>query len=347
LFLAFSLLTPLFFFLILPVSKAEAGILSFTKEAQAQTPDANLQSNTQTVQLLEGFSSPSLNEATSPILAFEGDGALLPLIGPMGTPVDLGEEGLFDGQISVYVVREGDTVAAIAKMFGVSANTIIWANDLDPKGKLKVGDTLIILPITGVQYEIKKGDTLESIAKKFGGDVTEIRRFNGLAVDEKIIPGDFLIIPNGDMHLAAAPAKKSTTAPKTATNLKSIEPGFFIRPIGPGFQWRKSQGFHGPYNAIDIAAPTGTPIQAAAAGTVISAKGGGWNGGYGQIVIIAHDNGTQTLYAHLSKVSTSVGARVGQGETIGLVGSTGRSTGPHLHFEIRGAAARPILSALY
>lgn len=342
LFLAFSILAPLFLFLILPVHRAEAGFLSFAKQAEAQTDDGLNKPNTQTLPILEGFSSPIAGETSDNTLAVETDGSLVPVIGPMGTAADLGEEDFSDGQISLYVVREGDTLAAIAKMYDVSTNTIIWANDLD-SSKLKVGDTLIILPITGVQYEIKKGDTLESIAKKFDGDVSEIRRFNGLGLEEKLIPGEFLIIPDGEVK--SVTSKKPIV--KNKNPLKSVAASYYIRPVGPNSKWRKSQGFHGPYNGIDIAASTGTPLLAAAAGKVIRSKDAGWNGGYGKMIIIAHDNGTQTLYAHLSKAIVGVGERVDQGQTIGLTGSTGRSTGPHLHFEIRGAAARPILSELY
>jgi murein DD-endopeptidase MepM/ murein hydrolase activator NlpD len=100
--------------------------------------------------------------------------------------------------------------------------------------------------------------------------------------------------------------------------------------------WPITQGLHG-FNAVDIGAPRGTAILAAAGGEVIVAKSGGWNGGYGSYVVIAHGNGTQTLYAHMSKVIATVGSMVGQGDTIGLVGATGEATGPHLHIEVRGA----------
>lgn len=100
---------------------------------------------------------------------------------------------------------------------------------------------------------------------------------------------------------------------------------------------RRSQGPHGPGGrGIDMAAPTGTPIVAAASGTVLLSKGG-YSGGYGEMIVIQHANGTKTLYAHMSKRATTTGAKVSQGETIGYVGSTGRSTGPHLHFEVQGA----------
>jgi murein DD-endopeptidase MepM/ murein hydrolase activator NlpD len=99
---------------------------------------------------------------------------------------------------------------------------------------------------------------------------------------------------------------------------------------------RKSQGIHG-YNGVDLAAPTGTQVLAAASGQVLISRFGGWNGGYGNYIVIKHSNGTQTLYAHNSANYVSVGQWVSQGDVIGLVGNTGKSTGSHLHFEVRGA----------
>ncbi|KKS58388.1 MAG: Peptidoglycan-binding LysM [Candidatus Nomurabacteria bacterium GW2011_GWF1_42_40] len=125
--------------------------------------------------------------------------------------------------------------------------------------------------------------------------------------------------------------KKSNTIQSTLKNIA----GYFINPV-PEFK-RKSQGLHGPgMRGIDLAAPTGTRILASAPGTVIFARLG-YNGGYGNMVTIQHPNGTKTLYAHMSRIATKVGARVERGELIGYVGSTGRSTGPHLHFEVFGA----------
>ena len=340
--MAFALLAPAFFFVILP-AKAQAGFLSFAKEVEAQTQNELNKPNTQTVSLLEGFSSPSATESSNAVVAIDEDGALVPATGPLGTAADLDSDLLTGGEISLYVVHEGDSLAAIAKMFGVSVNTIRWANDL-VNGQIKAGDTLIILPISGVQYEIKKGDTLESIAKKFGGDVTEIRLFNGLTPDQKLAVGDSLIIPDGE--LSAAPTVKKPAVSNSTNNGKPVPAGYYVRPVQAGSPWRKSQGFHGRYSGIDLAAPTGTPLVAAADGVVLRAKSG-WNGGYGQMVIISHPNGTQTIYAHLSKILVNTGDKVAQGQLIGKVGSTGKSTGPHLHFEIRGTSPRPILSKLY
>ena len=106
-----------------------------------------------------------------------------------------------------------------------------------------------------------------------------------------------------------------------------------MRPIAGG---HRSQGIHG-HNGVDLAASVGTPIYASAAGTVIISKTGGYNGGYGNYIVIRHDNGTQTLYAHNTENYVGVGETVSQGQTIGTVGSTGRSTGAHVHFEVRGA----------
>jgi murein DD-endopeptidase MepM/ murein hydrolase activator NlpD len=109
--------------------------------------------------------------------------------------------------------------------------------------------------------------------------------------------------------------------------------GFFIWPVGGGV---KTQGLHG-YNGIDIGAPKGTPIYASAGGVVIVSRDSGWNGGYGEYVVIAHDNGVQTLYGHMSRVVAQAGTHVDQGDIIGYIGQTGKATGPHLHFEVRGA----------
>ena len=114
--------------------------------------------------------------------------------------------------------------------------------------------------------------------------------------------------------------------------------GYFINPVPTG---RKTQGLHGPgHRGIDIGAPTGSPIYASASGKVLAVKTGcklgqtRCGGGYGNMVIVQHPNGTKTLYAHMSKVGTYNGAQVKRGEIIGYVGSTGKSTGPHIHFEV-------------
>jgi murein DD-endopeptidase MepM/ murein hydrolase activator NlpD len=242
--------------------------------------------------------------------------------------------------ITVYTVKAGDTISTIAEEFHVSVNTIRWANELNAKSTINVGDKLTILPVTGIQYKVKSGDTISGIAKKFDADQMEIITFNDLENGQAIKVGMELIIPDGE---PVAPAPKKTAKKETAKSassksdekvMKAVSSGYYIIPIADG---RITQGIHG-YNGIDIGAPIGTPVLAAADGEVIIVKGkNAWNGGYGNYIVIKHDNGTQTLYAHLDKNLVSVGDHVSQGEKIGLSGNTGRSTGPHLHYEVRGS----------
>lgn len=245
-------------------------------------------------------------------------------------------------RISVYVVRPGDTLSEIATMFGVSVNTIIWANNLKGATDVHPGDTLIILPVSGIEHTVAKGETLQSLAKKYGADAGEIAQYNGLDASAALAAGSSIIIPGGEI---AAPAPVKSTGTKAASGGKSISepylggsgaavPGFFVNPLPGGIL---TQGIHG-WNAVDIGAARGTPIHAAAGGTVIIAKNNGaWNGGYGNYVVITHANGTQTLYAHMTHSIVTPGQTVSAGEIIGYVGATGEATGPHLHFEVRGA----------
>jgi LysM repeat protein len=238
-------------------------------------------------------------------------------------------------EISVYVIRKGDSISQIADMFSVSTNTILWANDMKKGDKLTEGDVLVILPVSGVKHVVLKGQTLKGLANKYSVDVSDIAGFNGIAEDAKLAIGDELIIPDAQI-VSAEPEQPKTIITNPIDSIKTtlkVLIGYFINPV-PDYK-RKSQGLHGR-NGVDLAAPSGTPIVASASGVVLLARKG-YNGGYGNMVIIKHPNGTQTLYAHQSKIATSTGAQVSQGEVIGYVGSTGHSTGPHLHFEVYGA----------
>ena len=266
------------------------------------------------------------------------DNAILPAMGPTGAPDGKEVSIAPSNDTSVYVVRDGDAISQIADMFGVSVNTILWANNMKKGDKLTPGDVLLILPISGVEHTVAKGQTLQSIAKLYKVDVNDILQNNDISSDSPLAVGDTLIIPNGQKsdegdkpikNVAESAAKdKQYYQQHPVQNLA----GYFIDPV-PGY--RLSQGIHDK-NAVDLAIKTGTPIHAAAAGRVTLARNG-YNGGFGNVVIISHPNGTETVYAHQSKLSTTTGAQVFQGEVIGYVGSTGHSTGPHLHFEVHGA----------
>lgn len=258
------------------------------------------------------------------------DGALVS-VGPVGENVIASAKG-GTGEIRVYTVRAGDTLSHIAEMYDVTANTILWANDLPRATSIKEGQTLIILPIAGVRHVVKKGDTIKAIAKTYEGDVDEILSYNQLDAADDLIVGSTIVVPGGAIH--TAPVTKSGATPTRTSGSSVAGAGWLSHPV-PGSI--KTQGLHG-YNAVDFAGSIGTPVRAAAGGEVIVSKSSGWNGGYGQYIVIKHSNGAQTLYAHLIRNDVGAGDYVSQGTVIGGVGNTGRSTGPHLHFEVRGAS---------
>lgn len=352
------------FYLFFYAETAHAGIFDFLgKKVEANDQGAEITSSRLPVLSADVYDANLTNNAYNGIVAVSGDEALAPIVGPLGTAIDVDDAYIPETEtISVYLVKKGDTINSVAKDFGVSTNTIIWANNLKKGQSLKEGTKLTILPITGVKYTVKKGDTLQSIAKKLSADAGDIADYNG--IDNTDLKVDMaIIVPDGEIVTVSQPTKVATK-PKQKSLLDKItsaidgsskssesgvilsnkgektwgynEPedvGYYTHPL-PGS--KKTQNVHG-FNALDFGAPKGTPILAAASGRVIVSKASGYNGGYGLYVVIEHDNGTQTLYAHMSKVLASVGDQVKQGETIGLVGSTGRSTGNHLHFEVRGA----------
>jgi murein DD-endopeptidase MepM/ murein hydrolase activator NlpD len=233
-----------------------------------------------------------------------------------------------------HVVGAGDTLSGIANRYGISVNTILWANNLTEKSLLKPGQKLIILPTSGVEYTVKSGDTMASIARKYGIDQSKIVSFNNLEAG-KLSAGQKIVIPGGRQITPAAPTKY--TAAKPEVTLKNI----FVAPtkstgimFWPTSSHRINQYYKGAIHAgLDLDGDIGSPIYAADDGVITTL---GWNtGGYGNRIIINHGNGVVTLYAHLSKFKSSLGQQVSKGQLIGYMGSTGRSTGPHLHFEVR------------
>ena len=221
-----------------------------------------------------------------------------------------------------YIVEEDDTLSSIAKKFDISTNTILWANNLNQGSVIKPGQKLIILPVSGVLYYVKSDDTLSEIAKKYKGDVGEIISFNELS-GEEIFIGDILIIPNGQI-----PAPSKTYAQPQAPQIP-ITSSSFIYPT----EGKISQGLHFS-NAIDIANQCGTLVVAAAGGTVLRTS---WNSVGGNYITISHPNGTVTYYGHLSAFLVKPNDLVTASQAIGRIGRTGRATGCHLHFEVRGA----------
>lgn len=318
-----------------------AGLFSFISDltgdkASAKTLEVPTTVSSQNMILLQAAvnTDPNPNKIDEYTPLAYGN-ALSAEIGPQGTVSDV--EDTVSTEISLYTVRDGDSLAKIAKLFDVSVNTIIWANNLGSNPTLKEGQMLVILPISGIKYTVKKGDTIRGIVNRYKADLDEVLQYNDLSLSSMLNIGDTIVIP--DAEPTASPVPKILASKSTGTNPLHdangpFYPGYYIKPVDVG---SKSQGLHG-YNAVDLAAPVGTPIHAAADGTVIaSMTSGSWNGGYGNYVIISHANGTQTLYAHTLKNFVSVGDHVEQGQLIAKIGMTGKSTGPHVHFEIRGA----------
>ena len=332
------------FYAMAATGQAEATIFSAVADiifragdsfsAHANQSLATVSINSQNMALLEPKPETEETSPKSDVdLSLVDGAAILAEAGPLGTVADLTDSVPPTDQISVYTVRPGDNLSTIAQMYGVSVNTIRWANDLTKNSVIKEGQTLVILPVTGIRYTVKKGDTLASIIKKYGGDVDEIILYNGLEEGKGLIAGQTVIIPDGDYGVPAT--KSPATGASSSGKYKGPSYlGYFMRPIVGGV---RSQGLHG-YNAVDLAAPYGTPIYAAASGRVILARPSGYNGGYGGYLVISHSYGTPTLYSHCSSLAVYSGQNVEKGDIVGYVGSTGRSTGNHLHFEVRGAA---------
>ena len=326
-------------------------------DTQATSTDSS-STNLQNMPLLQSASNvnPNPNNCTdvSPI-----NGTILDPSISASTIASCGSDST---QISTYIVNAGDTISGVANMFNVSINTILWANDLTGKSVLQPGQTLVILPITGISYTVKKGDTLQSIAKKYGGDhvsdtYADILSYNDLTDASQLKAGQDIIIPSAEFssddigQVATTYKSPSGIDPRSLSSEPLIDniknwpsypscntptPGcYYLRPIKGG---HISQKLH-LHNAVDLAAPIGTPIVASAGGTVIISRiNNGWNGGYGNFVVISHNNGTQTLYAHMQlKKVVSVGQHVDQGDLVGYIGMTGETYGPHVHFEVRGA----------
>lgn len=318
-------------------------------EAQGASPSPRLAlENTQNISLLASAVAMAydLKPDDGTDITIADDEALSPDMGSAGTLADL-TDGPGADAIIIYTVEPADSVANIAKRFGISENTVRWANNLKLGQPIHVGDTLILLPFDGLKYTVKSGDTLDSIAKKFKlskQEQEDFLDFNNLTSTTPLTVGDTFVIPGAEPTVTVATPKKTIPKGNVRVNVGAYTPGvvssgiikgYFIKPVGTGCRYSQRQ--HDTY-AIDLACPTGTPIKAAADGVVLFAKYG-HNGGYGNLIIIKHPNGTTTFYAHLKAdgILVSQGQAVGQGTVIGYVGSTGRSTGPHLHFEVRGA----------
>ena len=246
-----------------------------------------------------------------------------------------------------YEVELGDAVFSIAQKYNITPETLLWSNyDVlkDDPHSLSVGQVLRIPPTNGIIYEWKEGDSLEKVAADFRADVDDILNWSGNNLDltnPEVDPGTVVMIPGGQREfqqwvVPTYAVGRSGTNASLPGGCEVVGGGFY----GGGFfiwpadnRYLSGNDFWSGHLAIDIAAGTGAPIYAADSGVVVFA---GWDSnGYGNVVMIDHQNGYHTLYAHLSSITTSCGSNIAQGSVLGYGGSTGNSTGPHLHFEVR------------
>ena len=244
-----------------------------------------------------------------------------------------------DNYIIKHIVEKGETLSSISEKYNISIATILLSNELNDS-KIYPDQELLILPIDGILHMVDSGETVDAIARKYSADKSEIISYNSLAIDGSIYIGDIIIVPNGKMP------KQTTPSIVIAQNDTNVSNSYFITPttgiITQRSHYAYSSNGKAYYTAVDIANTVGTPILAAAAGTVQIVKNV-WP--YGNYITILHSNGVVTLYAHLNAFAKGItpGATVSQGQIIGYMGNTGKTislggNGSHLHFETRGSA---------
>ena len=274
---------------------------------------------------------------TSELSQFMTPSAVLSSLDDQNTVTERSDRGR--DTIIKYTVEDGDTLGSIAEKFGISIDTIKWANDLK-NDALKPSQVLDILPVTGVAVKVRKGDTVYSLAKKYDSNAQQIVDFPVNDFSDldtfALNAGQIIIIPDGSLPEPAPVVVPGSgigniarTKPITGQVGANPGTGQFIWPTQGGI----TQRFVYYHPGLDIANNAAPAIAAADSGTVVSVEYLKYD--YGHHVIIDHGNGYQTLYAHMSTINVNAGAKVTKGQVIGKMGSTGRSTGTHLHFEIR------------
>ena len=269
------------------------------------------------------------NEGSDPLPNLSGSALLKP------NPASTLAEGNQDSEI--YQVRGGDTVARIAAAYGVSVDTVIWENNLSTTGTIRPGQELRILPTNGVSHTVLSGETISGIAKKYGVDAEAILEYNYIEIEENIFPGEVIIIPDGAKIAPPTPQRKQYLADLQKEDFQKVDVPADYQGTSSGLAWpmpaakKLSQSYSSRHRAIDVPCRD-CEVVAAGDGIVQLA---GWQTGYGNTIVINHGNGISSRYGHGKSLSVKAGDSVTQGQAIMISGSTGRSTGPHLHFEIK------------
>lgn len=287
-------------------------------------------------------------EASPGLFRADGAFALSTAVSPSGA-----QEVASRSEVVSYSVESGDTLSGISEKFGINLNTLLWANNLTLRSVLKPGQSLTILPVSGVLHTVKSGDTLSAIAKKYNVDASTILSFNNLSDDASLSIGQSFVIPGG---IVTAPVVRTTTATVAVkdifTSVPSGSQGSTVPGTGMSMVWptdlayivRGMSWFHTGYDIDCNGRADGTSTNdnyAAADGVVLFA---GAKRGYGNAVEIDHGNGLMTRYGHFHALYVQTGQTVGAGDPLGRCGSTGNSTGTHLHFEVIDAATKKFLN---
>ncbi|EKV56658.1 putative metalloendopeptidase-like membrane protein [Brachyspira hampsonii 30446] len=241
-----------------------------------------------------------------------------------------------DGTIGMkydeYIIEEGDNLTVISKKIGVNLDTLVSVNKMSNANRLRPGQKIVIPNRNGLLYTMKKNETIEDVAERYDVSLSRILNLNKISDTSSIEEGDDIFLPGAKYTLDERIDKfgQMFSIPTTITRISSVF-GYRVHPI---------TGVRTKHMGVDIPGRLNTPVYAARKGKVIFA---GYSGGYGNLVIVRHDKGYTTYYAHLNSITTRSGATVGVGVMIGRMGSTGRSTGSHLHFEVRrnGVALNP------
>ncbi|MFA7286079.1 MAG: peptidoglycan DD-metalloendopeptidase family protein [Patescibacteria group bacterium] len=243
--------------------------------------------------------------------------------------------------IEKYTVADGDTLAGIAAKFRLKLTTLLYTNSLTARSLIRPGQTITILPVDGLSHTVLKGETVAGIAKKYSVTEQAVLSFNNITSTSTVRPGDQLIIPGGTPPAAVVVRRPTTRATTSGTVPARAPSDDGADLLWPTVDHHINQYFGYRHTGVDIKGKLGVPIYAAESGVVIESR---WAGAYGNMVLIRHDNGLVTRYGHATKNLVKAGERVDRGQTIALMGSTGRSTGPHLHFEVisRGKRVNPL-----
>ncbi|OAT79832.1 peptidoglycan DD-metalloendopeptidase family protein [Desulfotomaculum copahuensis] len=248
------------------------------------------------------------------------------------------------GAAALYTVRTGDTLSAVAGRFGLTVDALCRANGLSGGDLILTGQVLTI-PGGMTRHRVADGETLTGIARRFGVDTQELARVNNLTGAGRLAAGREMIIPVPNQAAAPAASRHKPAGWDMLPGWNAVAAlplHELARPVAGRVSSPFGMRADRPHEGVDIAADEGAPIRAVKAGRVIFA---GPRGTYGNAVIIDHGNGLQTLYAHARQVLVQPGQAVNAGDVIALVGSTGRSTGPHLHMEVllNGVRYDPLL----